>query len=579
MQYRPPQVLAATATTFTTTSSSSPRSSPRSSSRRRTPTVWRAHGRAGKSGIAILLYGEREGGVVRALEQRAGVKFIRSGPPSLEKVMEAAAQLVPRRLNDVDAKVLPFFEKEAAEVLASPDAAEKVAAALALVAGKSEIAQRSLLTGEDNMKTVLLEATDNSALSPADVMATVGELERHIKYDHPRDAVGKIRVCYDASKLVFDLPMELADELVAAAAEYSPGDGDGDGRRRFSILQRGAAKLSACVDLPPLRCALPRRGAAAAAAAVAATAAAAAAATAAAVAEATAAAAAAGTAARAAAAATAAAAVAAATAAAAAAAAATAVVAAAAAATAAAAAAVGTVAAAAAAAAATAAAAAAAVAATTATESAPRERPALLRDSQPMQPFPPVCRGGALITRNGIDTTCTGGSTGGLPRAHAPRAPLAPSDDGLGVGVAPHLARRLLLHPPHVLGEDVGVVIKIRRRRARVEVRRESERRRLTLRRALAARGAGLVADEQRALQEGGGAHHLAGAAHAAAQPQPPRQLDVGGGDGDAAAALPQPERVADANVVGGLHVAAQRADGEFSQRPRALLAVVEHEN
>jgi hypothetical protein len=208
-------------------------------------------GRAGKSGIAILLYGEREGGVVRALEQRAGVKFIRSGPPSLEKVMEAAAQLVPRRLNDVDAKVLPFFEKEAAEVLASPDAAEKVAAALALVAGKSEIAQRSLLTGEDNMKTVLLEATDNSALSPADVMATVGELERHIKYDHPRDAVGKIRVCYDASKLVFDLPMELADELVAAAAEYSPGDGDG--RRRFSILQRGAAKLSACVDLPPLR--------------------------------------------------------------------------------------------------------------------------------------------------------------------------------------------------------------------------------------------------------------------------------------------------------------------------------------
>ena len=62
-------------------------------------------------------------------------------------------------------------EKEAAEVLASPDAAEKVAAALALVAGKSEIAQRSLLTGEDNMKTVLLEATDNSALSPADDFA------------------------------------------------------------------------------------------------------------------------------------------------------------------------------------------------------------------------------------------------------------------------------------------------------------------------------------------------------------------------------------------------------------------------
>ena len=83
VQYRPPQVLAATATTFTTTSSSSPRSSPRSSLPPQDPDSY-VHrsgrtGRAGKSGIAILLYGEREGGVVRALEQRAGVKFIRSG--------------------------------------------------------------------------------------------------------------------------------------------------------------------------------------------------------------------------------------------------------------------------------------------------------------------------------------------------------------------------------------------------------------------------------------------------------------------------------------------------------------------
>ena len=55
-------------------------------------------GRAGRTGTSILLYSERENRDVGNLERRANVKFERRGPPSTKTVMQAAAQLVPRRL-------------------------------------------------------------------------------------------------------------------------------------------------------------------------------------------------------------------------------------------------------------------------------------------------------------------------------------------------------------------------------------------------------------------------------------------------------------------------------------------------
>ena len=100
-------------------------------------------GRAGRSGVSLLLYTEREGRDVRSLEQRTGVSFERIGPPSLSTVMEAAAQLVPRRLSTVDEAVLPYFAQCAQDLLAGPDAEQRVAAALALVAGRVSAAPRA----------------------------------------------------------------------------------------------------------------------------------------------------------------------------------------------------------------------------------------------------------------------------------------------------------------------------------------------------------------------------------------------------------------------------------------------------
>jgi len=126
-------------------------------------------GRAGREGASVLLYSEKEGRDLQNLERRANVKFERGGPPSLEKVMEAAAALVPGRLDSVDEQVLPFFADAAEQLLAQPgpEAARQVAAALALIAGKREISQRSLLTGEEGTKTLQLVSTDGGTAGGA----------------------------------------------------------------------------------------------------------------------------------------------------------------------------------------------------------------------------------------------------------------------------------------------------------------------------------------------------------------------------------------------------------------------------
>ena len=161
-------------------------------------------GRAGKHGVSLLLYSERENRDVRNLEQRANVKFQRDGPPSTATVMAAAANLVPRRLAVVQPKVRDYFTELASDLLASDDEEEKlekVARALALVAGKVSLTERSLLTGEDGMTTLLLEATDQTALTPGDAMSAVGALGKTETGELAADHVGKIRSCHDHDKV------------------------------------------------------------------------------------------------------------------------------------------------------------------------------------------------------------------------------------------------------------------------------------------------------------------------------------------------------------------------------------------
>ena len=112
-------------------------------------------GRAGRSGVSLVLYTEREGRDLNNLERRANVRFEKSGPPSISTVMAAAATLVPRRLAVVQPKVEKYFEEAAQTLLDGDDVLGSVAKALALVAGKVSLTERSLLTGQNKSITPL----------------------------------------------------------------------------------------------------------------------------------------------------------------------------------------------------------------------------------------------------------------------------------------------------------------------------------------------------------------------------------------------------------------------------------------
>lgn len=211
-------------------------------------------GRAGRNGVSLLLYSEREQRELRGLEQRANVKFTRVGPPSLSTVMNSAAGLVPRRLSTVEDNVLPYFEQTAKDILQSEDALAQVSAALALVAGRREIMERSLLTGEEGLTTLLMVATDGTPLTPGDAMGAVSQLGPvdEVTGIRAADSVGKIRSCQNPAQLVLDLPSALATTFIEAAQTMEGSLSESPSRGR-NLLQAGVLRFSTCTELPPLR--------------------------------------------------------------------------------------------------------------------------------------------------------------------------------------------------------------------------------------------------------------------------------------------------------------------------------------
>merc|ERR1719502_2457729 len=110
------------------------------------------------------------------------------------------------------------------------------------------------------MKTIHLQATDGTPLSPADAISAtsslVGQLlpEEGGPSQRVGDLVGRIRVCKDPSQVVFDLPTAVADRLLASAAAYAAGEEELAQPPRYrSLLTDGVLNFTLCTALPPLR--------------------------------------------------------------------------------------------------------------------------------------------------------------------------------------------------------------------------------------------------------------------------------------------------------------------------------------
>lgn len=173
-------------------------------------------GRAGKEGIAILMYPSNEKRKLRFLEREVGCRFEYIGPPQQEDVLESSAQHVAKALGGVHPELIEIFLPTANKLM-EEKGTNALAAALARLSGFSKPpSSRSLITHEEGWTTLHMtrESTmlDGRRQLPArELMGILSEM-----WPAAADQVGKIR-SYGDGKVegaFFDLPKDVAKELL-----------------------------------------------------------------------------------------------------------------------------------------------------------------------------------------------------------------------------------------------------------------------------------------------------------------------------------------------------------------------------
>jgi ATP-dependent RNA helicase DDX21 len=195
-------------------------------------------GRAGKSGVSVLLFNPGQARDIVRIERDLGhgFKFDLTGPPSTEAALKAAAKTSAIACTSVPEETANYFKESAALLLGdAEDPIDVVARCLAAISRRStEVMSRSLITGEAGYATVEMSSGGGRPVEPNDVLYTVSKLSRmsnrdgDISFDSD---IGKIQSNSETGSAVFDMGVEDAKRLV----EFSK-DNDAGGAV-FSILK------------------------------------------------------------------------------------------------------------------------------------------------------------------------------------------------------------------------------------------------------------------------------------------------------------------------------------------------------
>jgi ATP-dependent RNA helicase DDX21 len=176
-------------------------------------------GRAGKSGVCVLFYSQRERYMVGLIEHKAGIKFRRANPPQPADIVRASVQDTVKKIASVHQDNLALFREVARKVVESyggeEDAGETaLAASLACMAGYSteKVKNRSLMSCFEGNTAVVISSTGSPFGSSGHAWSA---LRRCIGPDAAANVKG-MKLCKDAHKAVFDVPEHLVDGLVAA---------------------------------------------------------------------------------------------------------------------------------------------------------------------------------------------------------------------------------------------------------------------------------------------------------------------------------------------------------------------------
>lgn len=174
-------------------------------------------GRAGKAGTAVVMYNDRESDFLRQLERQCKIKFERQPAPAPEMALEAAADVALLAMDHVESRVVNHLIPRAKKIIEeSENPAHVVASILAVASRRTELSDRSVLSGEKGMRALLVKGEHD--INPGQALRFIGEISRHADVD---DRVGLIRACKDGSTIL-DVPSENSETLVNNAAQVPP---------------------------------------------------------------------------------------------------------------------------------------------------------------------------------------------------------------------------------------------------------------------------------------------------------------------------------------------------------------------
>ena len=186
-------------------------------------------GRAGATGTSITFCTPKHVGSVAAIEAKAGFRFERIGAPQQKDMVGPSAALAADAVRAVSAEAAKLFRPAADELLASVGgeepleaATQLLSAALAKIAGVSEVVHRSLLSGHAGACTLSFRLTDASApdiQTPSAVWAWL----RQCLPESALSEVKRMSVTADSRGAAFDVPSQLISQFLDAAAKAASG--------------------------------------------------------------------------------------------------------------------------------------------------------------------------------------------------------------------------------------------------------------------------------------------------------------------------------------------------------------------
>ncbi|KAA8533812.1 hypothetical protein F0562_031329 [Nyssa sinensis] len=168
-------------------------------------------GRAGNTGIAVMLYDPRRSNVSK-IERESGVKFEHVSAPQPADIAKAAGVEAAETITQVSDSVIPAFKSAAEELLNTSGLSpvELLAKALAKASGYTEIKSRSLLTSMENYVSVLLEA-GRPIYTPSFAYSVL----RRFLPEEKVEAIKGLALTADGKGAVFDVHAEDLDTFLA----------------------------------------------------------------------------------------------------------------------------------------------------------------------------------------------------------------------------------------------------------------------------------------------------------------------------------------------------------------------------